>query len=57
LLTPTLSDALADSVIVPLVPDSLAVTVGGVVSVDAVPWVTHIGADHRRNPLAWVTSA
>jgi len=47
-----LSLAVADSVMVPLLPVSLALTVGGVVSPPPppMPCVTQIGADHRILP-------
>src|SRR6187401_2660064 len=52
--TPTLSDAVAENVIVPDVPDSDALTVGFVVSPPPVPCVTHTGADHRILPSSCV---
>src|SRR5688572_29755760 len=55
-VTPTLSEAVADSVIVPLVPDSDALTVGCVVSPPA-PCVTQTGADQRILPSSCVTFA
>ena len=53
----TLSLALALKLMLPLLPFSLAVAVGAVVSPPPEPSVTHTGADHSRRPLAWVILA
>ena len=42
---------------VPVLPETDAVTVGGVVSPPCTPWLTQIGADHSTLPSSCVTFA